>query len=39
MKARPTTERHMSEALIAHVFGLALGGLYIAVLVLNALVY
>jgi hypothetical protein len=29
----------MSEALIAHVFGLALGGLYVAVLVLNALMY
>jgi hypothetical protein len=29
----------MSDALIAQVFGLALGGLYVAVLVLNALVY
>jgi hypothetical protein len=36
---RSAREGGMSEALIAHVFGLALGGLYVAVLVLNALVY
>jgi hypothetical protein len=29
----------MNEATIAYVFGLTLGGLYTAVLVLNALVY
>jgi hypothetical protein len=29
----------MSEALIARVFGLALGGLFTVVLVLNALAY
>jgi hypothetical protein len=29
----------MSDALIAHVFGLALGGLYAAVLILNAFAY
>jgi hypothetical protein len=29
----------MSDALIAHVFGLALGGLYAVVLIPNALAY
>jgi esterase/lipase len=29
----------MSETLIAHVFGLSLGGLFAAVLALNALAY
>jgi hypothetical protein len=29
----------MSDALIAHVFGLALGGLYVVVLILNAIAY
>ncbi len=29
----------MSETLIAHVFGLALGGLYVVTLVLNAFAY
>jgi hypothetical protein len=29
----------MDEAMIAYVFGLTLGGLFTAVLVLNALVY
>jgi hypothetical protein len=29
----------MSDALIAHIFGLALGGLYAVVLILNAFAY
>jgi hypothetical protein len=29
----------MSETFIAHVFGLALGGLYVLALVLNAVAY
>jgi hypothetical protein len=29
----------MSETLIAHVFGLTLGGLYVCALVLNAFAY
>ena len=39
LTTRPATEVRMTDALIAQIFRLTLAGLYLAVLLLNALVY